>query len=246
LECLGGIATDSPAVAAGTSFAALFVRTADNALWQKTVTGAGAGAWSKLPSGASATGPAAVVTAGDVVHLVVRGTDGAVYHATRRGTTWSGWEGLGGRIEGTPAVAPRTGGGIAIIVRGIDNRIYAKYGDTRAWTGWSGLTGETLSSPAVAWGAQPGRLDVFVAGTGGGLYHNVFLNGAWLGWTRLDALAATARVAAAAGGGRIIVYTTTGGVTSYKQHLGGWRSYKPAPYTCPTCLPRLRSGPTIG
>jgi glucose/arabinose dehydrogenase len=246
LQCLGGTATDSPAVAAGTSFTALFARSADNGLWQRTLTGGGAGAWSRLPSGASATGPAAVVTAGDVVHLVVRGTDGAVYHATRRGTTWSGWEGLGGRIEGTPAVAPRSGGGIAVFARGTDNRIYAKYGDTRAWTGWSGLTGATLSSPAVAWGAQPGRLDLFVAGTGGGLYHNVFLNGAWLGWTRLDALAATARVAAAAGGGRIIVYTTAGGVTSYKQHLGGWRSYKPAPYTCPTCLPRLRSGPTIG
>jgi glucose/arabinose dehydrogenase len=247
LECLGGTATDNPAVAAGTSFAALFVRTADNGLWQRTLTAGGAGAWSRLPiGGASTNGPSAVVTAGDVVHLVVRGTNGAVYHATRRGTTWSAWESLGGGVLGTPAVAPRPGGGIAIFVRGTDNAVYVKYGDTGAWTGWSGMTGATLSSPAVAWGAQPGRLDVFVAGTGGGLYQKVFVNGAWLGWTRLDALAATARVAAAAGGGRIIVYTTAGGVTSYKQHVGGWRSYKPAPYTCPTCLPGPRSGPTIG
>ena len=97
LECIGGTATDNPAVAAGTSFAALFVRTADNGLWQRTLTGSGGGSWSRLPiGGASANGPAAVVTAGNVVHLVVRGTNGAVYHATRRGSTWTAWESLGG------------------------------------------------------------------------------------------------------------------------------------------------------
>jgi glucose/arabinose dehydrogenase len=247
LECLAGTATDAPAVAAGTAFAAVFVRTAGNGLWERTLTASGTGAWSRLPiGGASSNGPSAVVTAGDVVHLVVRGTDGAVYHATRRGTTWSSWENLGGAIYGTPAVAPRPGGGVAIFVRGTDNRIYAKFGDTRVWTGWSGMAGSTLSSPTVAWGAQPGRLDLFAAGTGGGLYHRVFLNGAWLGWGRLDALAASARIAAAAGSGRIIVYTSAGGTTSYKQHVGGWRGYKPAPYTCPTCVPSVHSARTIG
>jgi glucose/arabinose dehydrogenase len=248
LECLGGIATDSPAVAAGSSFAALFVRTADNRLWQRTLTGGGTGVWSPLPiGGASATGPSAVVTSGDVVHLVVRGTNGAVYHAKRRGTTWSGWQGLGGIIEGTPAVAPRPGGGIAIVVRGVDNGIYARFGDTGSWTGWSRLSGATLSSPTLAWGYATGRLDLFVAGTGGGLYQRGFVNGVWGGWIGLDStLPASARIAAAARSGRVILYASAGGTTTYKQWVGRWVGYHPAPYTCTTCLPRARSSAVLG
>jgi glucose/arabinose dehydrogenase len=247
LECLGGTAADSPAVAAGTSFLALFARSADNRLWQRTITSTGTGTWSTLPTGASANGPAAVVTAGDVVHLVVRGTNGVVYHATRRGTTWSGWQTLGGAIYGTPAVAPRPGGGIAIFVRGTDNGIYAKYGDTGKWTGWSRLSGSTLSSPTVAWGYQSGRLDLFVTGTGGGLYQTASINGTWGGWYRLDAtLPASARIAAAARGGRFVVYASTGGVTSYKQYVGTWVGYYPATYTCATCLPARRSAGITG
>jgi glucose/arabinose dehydrogenase/PKD repeat protein len=248
LECLGGAATDNPAVAAGSSFAALFTRTSDNRLWQRTLTASSTGAWSQLPiGGTSANGPAAVVTAGDVVHLVVRGTNGAVYHATRRGATWSTWENLGGGVLGTPAVAPRPGGGIVIIVRGTNNGVYAKYGNTGSWTGWSGLTGTTLSSPTVAWGYGPGRIDLFVAGTGGGLYQKGFANGAWSGWIRLDTtLPASARLAAAARSGRVIVYASAGGATTYKQYVGGWVGYFPAPYTCATCLPGARSGRTSG
>jgi glucose/arabinose dehydrogenase len=248
LECLAGTATDNPAAAAGSSFAALFVRTADDRLWQRTLTGSGTGAWSPLPiGGTSSNGPSAVVTAGDVVHLVIRGTNGAVYHATRRGTAWSGWENLGGGIYGTPAVAPRPGGGIAIFVRGTNNGIYAKYGDTGSWTGWSRLPGETLSSPAVAWGYQTDRLDLFVAGSAGGLYQKVFANGAWSGWYRLDTtLPASARIAAAARSGRVIVYASAEGATSYKQYVGTWVGYNSAPYTCAACLPRARSASTTG
>jgi hypothetical protein len=245
LQCLGGTATDSPAVAAGTSFTALFARTGDNGVWQRTLTSGGTGSWSPLPiGGTSANGPGAVVTAGDVVHLVVRGTNGAVYHATRRGTTWSGWEGLGGGVLGTPAVAPRPGGGIAVFARGTDNGIWAKYGDTGSWTGWSRIPGATATSPTVAWGYTPGRLDLFVAGTGGGLYQNGLVGGTWSGWFHLDStLPASARIAAAARSGRVILYASANGATTYKQYVGRWVGYFPAPYTCTGCLPRLRSTP---
>jgi glucose/arabinose dehydrogenase len=248
LECFGGTATDAPAVAAGSSFVALFLRTADNRLWQRTLAGGGTGAWSTLPiGGASPNGPGAVVTAGDVVHLVVRGTNGAVYHATRRGTTWSSWESLGGAIQGTPAVAVRPGGGIAIFARGANNGVYANFGDTGSWTGWSRLPGETLTSPAVAWGYQAGRLDLFVAGTTGGLYQKAFSNGAWTDWIRLDTtLSASARIAAAARSGRLVVYASAGAATTYKQYVGRWIGYSPAPYTCATCLPPARSGGISG
>jgi hypothetical protein len=85
------------------------------------------------------------------------------------------------------------------------------------------LVGATLSSPTAAWGYQSGRLDLFVAGTGGGLYQKVFAGGRWSGWYRLDAiLPASGRLAAAARSGRVIVYASAGGVTSYKQYVGAW------------------------
>jgi hypothetical protein len=248
LECLGGTATDRPAVAAGSSFVALFARTADNRIWQRTLTASGSGSWSPIPiGGGSSNGPSAVVVSGDVVHVVVRGTNGAVYHATRRGSTWSPWQNLGGAILGSPAVAPRPGGGIAIFARGTDNGILAKYGDTGSWSGWSRFAGGTLSSPTVAWGYRTGRLDVFVAGTSGGLYQNALVNGTWTNWIRLDTtLPASARLAAAARYGRVIVYASTGTGTRYKQFLGRWVGYFPAPYTCASCLPRARSTSTMG
>jgi len=248
LECLGGTATDNPAVAAGTSFAALFVRTADNRLWQRTITSSGTGAWSLLPiGGASPNGPAALVTSGDVVHLVIRGTNGSIYHATRQGTTWSAWENLGGGTLGTPAVAPWPGGKIAILVRTTNNGMYVKYGNTGSWTGWYGMAGATLSNPTVASGYRAGRLDVFVVGTAGGLFQKAFANGAWTSWVQVDStLPASARIAAAARSSRVIVYASVGGTTTYKQYYGKWVGYFPAPYTCATCLPRARSTPTIG
>jgi glucose/arabinose dehydrogenase len=248
LECLGGTATDNPAVAAGTSFVALFVRTADNRVWQRTLTAGGTGSWAPLPAGgASSNGPAAVVTAGDVVHLVVRGTNGAVYHATRRGATWSGWEGLGGGILGTPAVAARPGGGLAIVVRGTNNAIYSNLGDTGSWTGWIRMSGDTRSSPALASGYQAGRLELFVVGSFGGLYQRGLVNGAWGDWIRLDTtLPASARIAAAARSGRVIVYSSDGSATSYNQYVGRWLGYKPAPYTCDSCLPSARSSGIFG
>jgi hypothetical protein len=247
LECHPGlVAADSPAVAGSSSFVALFARTADNLLWQRTLTTTGDGAWSALPiGGTTANGPSAVVTAGDVVHLVVRGTNGAVYHATRRGTTWSKWDNLGGAVLGTPAVAPRPGGGIAIFVRGTNNGLYTMNGDTGSWTGWVRLTGETVSSPTVAWGYKTGQLQLFVAGTGGGLYQRVLTNGVWSTWYRLDTtLPATARLAAAATSGRVIVYASSG-ATTYTQYVGRWIGGRPAPYTCVTCLPAARLSGTI-
>ena len=248
LECLGSAATDNPAVAAGTSFAALFVRTADNRLWERTITASSTGAWSPLPiGGASPNGPSAVVTSGDVVHLVMRGTNGAIYHATRRGTTWSAWENLGGGTLGTPAVAPWPGGKIAIFVRATNNGMYVKYGNTGSWTGWYGMARATLSSPTVASGYRAGRLDVFVAGTAGGLFQRAFTNGAWTAWVHVDStLPASARIAAAARSNRVIVYASAGGATTYKQYYGRWVGYHPAPYTCATCPPRARSTRTIG
>ena len=242
LQCHGGLATDNPAVAVGTGFADLFVHAGDNSIWTRRLTSGGGGAWQALPiGGATFNGPSAVVTSGDVVHLVVRGTNGGLFHARRSGSTWTGWENLGGFIHGTPAVAARPGGGITIVARGGDDAVWERHGDTGAWSGWASLGGVTFSSPTVASGYTPDHLQLFVAGAAGGLWQGNLTNSAWGGWFGVEgSLSASARLAAAATPGRVIVYASEGGVTSYLQYTDRWIGYNPAPYTCASCLPAVR------
>jgi glucose/arabinose dehydrogenase len=240
----GATITDNPAVAQGSGFLALFGRSADNRLWQRNLTTSNNGQWSEIPNGGlSPNGPAAVVTSDNVVHLVVRGTDGAVWHSTRTGTTWSAWESLGGRIHGTPSVVARPGGDLAVAGRGLDDGIWLNYGNTGSWTGWSTVGGRTFSSPALMSGVLGNRLDLFVPGTAGGLWQNETSAGVWTGWRQRDnTLPANARIA---GGGidyKVVLYATVGANTTYTQFVGTWSSYTPAPYTCPTCHPPLTGG----
>ena len=248
LECYSGISAGAPAIGVGSSFIGLFARSADNGLWQRTLTSSSAGAWSRLPAGASSDAPAIVVTSGDVVHMVVRGTTGAVYHATRRGTTWSGWENLGGAIVGSPTVAAWSGGGIAIFGRGTNDGVYARFGDTGLWGAWSRVgTGLTSAPPTVAWGYGTNRLDVFVSGGVSGVYQNTYNGTSWGGWFRRDAtVPAGATLAAAAQPGRVIVYHRSGASTGHLQYLGsgGWVAGTAA-YTCGSCVASARSADTF-
>jgi glucose/arabinose dehydrogenase len=240
----GATITDNPALTHGPGFLALFARSTDSRLWQRTLTSSGNGQWSEIPNGGySPNGPAAVVTSDNVLHLVVRGTDGAVWHSTRTGTSWSAWESVGGTIHGTPSVAVRPGGGLAIAVRGLDDGIWLNYGNTGSWTGWSTVGGRTFSSPALMSGVLGDRLDLFVPGTAGGLWQNQTSGGNWTGWYQRDSsLPANARIA---GGGRdykVVIYATSNGATTYTQFVNTWTPYAPAPYSCSTCHPASTGG----
>jgi glucose/arabinose dehydrogenase len=236
--------TDNPSLAQGTGFLALFARSTDNQLWQRTLTASGNGQWSQLPiGGLSANGPAAIVTPDNVVHLIVRGLDGDVWHASRRGQTWSAWESIGGGMHGTPSVALRPGGGLAIAIRGLDDAIWLNYGNTGSWTGWFTVGGRTLSSPALMSGVVGDRLDLFVPGTAGGLWQNETSGGAWVGWHQRDnSLPASARISGGGRDFRVVLYATTNGTTTYTQFAGTWTRYVPAPYSCPTCHPASTGG----
>ena len=219
----------------------------DNSIWQRTVTSGSQGAWAALPIGGATTdGPSAVVTSGDVVHLVVRGTNGGVFHATRRGTTWSPWENLGGVINGTPAVAVDPGGGIAVVVRGTDDGIWVQHGDTGAWTGWAPLGGRTFSSPTVAWASRRGISSCSWLGPWEGSTRATSrVVGGAAGTSSTPRCRRAARLAAAATSGRVIVYASAGGTTTYRQYTDRWVGYNPAPYTCVTCVPSARAARTV-
>ena len=243
LQCHGGLANDNPALAAGSNFADLFVRAWDNTIWTRKLTSGTSGTWQALPiGGMTFNGPSAVATAGDAVHLVVRGTNGGLFHAVRRGSTWTGWENLGGFIQGTPAVAARPGGGITIVARGGDDGVWERHGDTGAWSGWTPLGGATSSSPTRRVGlsgpttcrsSSPARREACGRATSR---------------TRRGVAGSRSRGRCRRRRGwrprplpaRVIVYVSEGGVTSYLQYADRWIGYNPAAYTCPSCLPAAR------
>jgi len=116
----------------------------------------------------------------------VIGTDSALYHKAWNGSAWqpspTGYESLGGVVEG-PAEAVSWGPNrLDIFVRGTDQGLYHKSWNGSAWgpsvTGYENLGGKIVGKPkAVAWG--PNRLDVFVIGTDHQLYHKAWNGSAW-------------------------------------------------------------------
>lgn len=95
-------------------------------------------------------------------------SDGRVYHRwwdAGAGSSWSGWEDLGGGPFGSRVTAVSWGPGrLDVFAIGIDKAIHHNWFD-RGWGGWESLGGvfQTHTAvSAVSWG--PGRLDVFGLG----------------------------------------------------------------------------------
>jgi hypothetical protein len=73
-------------------------------------------------------------------------------------------------------------------VRGGDARLYHKSWDGAQWSAWQDLGGILTSGPSVASWAS-GRLDVFVRGTDGAVWHKWSSGGTvWSGWDTLGGI----------------------------------------------------------
>jgi hypothetical protein len=99
---------------------------------------------------------------------------------------WSGWEYLGGRLAGKPAVSAWPGR-VDVFVRGTDQALYHSTLGVPGFEALGGMLGPpgTAGQPgwdpaAVSW--APGRIDVFVVGADQALWHRASLNGAWSAW----------------------------------------------------------------
>jgi len=129
---------------------------------------------------------------GKTLDLFIRGADNALYWKHWNGMSWEASTNLHGILTSAPAVTSPSTGVMDVFVRGGDGAVWwdhsADYGKT--WSGWSAPLGGSLSGQtpvnrapaACSWGA--GRLDVFVEGTNGALYHKGY-NGAWSSWQSL-------------------------------------------------------------
>ena len=102
----------------------IFVRGADNQLWQKAWNG---GWLTYFPLGGFLTSSPAVASwAPNRLDVFVRGSDNALYHKSWNGIEWSAYERLGGNLEGAPAAISRGPNLIDVFFRGRDNHLYQK------------------------------------------------------------------------------------------------------------------------
>lgn len=264
LACLGGQATDNPAVVEyGDGQRALFVRVADGRIYQKYLADdyrTLARPWTQVNSAASTNGPAAVFGPDGTFHLFVRGTNGSLYAGFRQSTgTWR-WENLGGQIIGSPS-AVVDGNDILVAATTSTGYVYTRRGRPFAWgpytrivtpiAGTSSLM-TTKSSPALTTGNVTGRVDLFVVSSSYGVVSTSQPgNTQFTTAVRIDRqpLPFDARIAVGEdGGGNVILYASfldrAAGqrLTAYTQYIAGasaWTDYHLAPYACSECAPDL-------
>ena len=263
LACLGGGATDVPAVALGQDGTrAFFVTTASGAVYQRYVTTnySSVGAFTPVNNVATTAGPAAVQTADGQYHLFVRGTNGALYHGFKQSASNSSWrfENLGGQIVGSPT-AIVDGSRILVAAVGTNNSVYTIRGTNFAWGPFTKVVNQvagnsptqimTKTTPALVSNPDTGAITLYAASSTTGLFAiSKSANTAFTGlWYRLDSLLPPdARIAAATNGDDTIVYarfldrpsnTTLTAYTQYLGSVGQWSDYFLAPYTCYNCAP---------
>lgn len=131
--------------------------------------------------------PGPVVSWGsDRLDAFVIGTDRALYHKWWDGSNWgpgvTGYEYMGGVIQGRPEVISWDQNRLDVFVKGTDHALYHKWFDGAGWgpsvTGYEFMGGIIQGHPrVVSW--APNRLDVFVKGTDNALYHKWFDGAGW-------------------------------------------------------------------
>jgi peptidoglycan/xylan/chitin deacetylase (PgdA/CDA1 family) len=181
-QSVGGVLSAAPAVVGGGDGRIdVFVRGTDDSLWTRALPPGGS--WSPWTSlgGWLTTGPAGVYLDAVRLDLYAIGGDHAVWHRTWTGSTWSGWQSVGGQTYVAPTVAPSPqGDGAWVFARGTGNGLYLNPNAAGGGTAWQDLGGVLIDAPAAAGAA--GRVDVVVRGTDTSLWSRLFRNGAWLGW----------------------------------------------------------------
>jgi hypothetical protein len=170
----------------------------------------------------------ATAWAANRLDFFVKGTDNAMYHKWWNGSTWGGYESLGGVLNSAPAAVSWGPNRIDVFAKGTDNALWHKWWSGTAWGGWESLGGVLDSAPcAVSWGAN--RLDIFVKGTDNALWHKWWNGTAWGGWESLGGEITSPPRAVSWGANRLDVFARgTDGAMWHKwwngSAWGGWES----------------------
>ncbi len=73
--------------------------------------------------------------------MVCRGTDNAMYHKWWDGSSWSGFENLGGQLTSAPTICSWASNRLDCFARGTDNQLHHKWWDGSSWSQWETLGG---------------------------------------------------------------------------------------------------------
>ena len=137
-------------------------------------------------------------------------------------------ETLGGITLDRPASTSWAAGRLDVAVQGSNSAVFHAWADgvganatTAPWSSWESLGGIATAGPAMAAWA-PGRLDAFVRGSDGALWHKWF-DGGWSSWESLGGLLTGAPSVAAWSAGRLDVFVVgSDGALWHRAFDGGW------------------------
>lgn len=198
----GGVVGDPAILSWAPGRLDLFVRGADNKLWQRFSTNGG-GTWSGWikpvgDEGVLASGPDVTSRGPGLIDVFVQGTDARMYQRFWDGSRWNGaWLAQGGRpgsgtpdppggVNGTPTAVSPDRVRVETFARDTADHLWQQSWTGSSWTNWfgPGFGPHTLASrpDAASWG--PEHISVFVRGTDGGLYQTIYVNG-WFHFQRL-------------------------------------------------------------
>lgn len=212
---------------------------------------------SERAAAATAGTPVTAATADGSVAVFVRHPNGSLHRRVRDADTgeWRNWVNTGGKAVGNPAVAQNLNGRLEVFVRRADNRLWRQRQSAGGgWGTWQDMgtppnttvagrpvvvaNNNTFSHPnpdsqGRVRGNTDGRLELFVRGGDGGLWHRAQSapNGTgWSPWERLGANRVGNPTAVVTADGRIALFSRTA-----NGHL--WHRAQKHPGTQQTPLP---------
>lgn len=147
-----------------------------------------------------ASPPAASSRQPNLIDLFARSTEGKLLHGGWNGTAWVvDWKTLSSsnvpEIQGTPASTSWDKNRIDVFARGVNNRLLHKgWVSGPGWPPtWEDLDQPRLTTPVINVASSPavasrgaGRLDCFVLGSDGAIWHREVQNAQWKAWKSWD------------------------------------------------------------
>lgn len=146
----------------------MLVRGTDDGLWHRWWVANGWSGWESL-GGTLSSDPDAVSWAEGRIDVFARSTTNQLLHRWFDGTRWLS-ETLPASLLGAPDVAAPAAGRLEVFGLGSGNVVWGTAFVEGSWTPWHEVGGAPTSDPCAV-SSTPGTFDLFVRGTGNGLFH---------------------------------------------------------------------------
>jgi hypothetical protein len=94
-----------------------------------------------------------------------------VLHLAWDGSSWSGWEDLGGLCKEGVGISSLIADRLDCFAVGTDGALWHKAWDESSWSAWRSLGGEIYTAPAVVSPRHINRADIFALGVNRQMLH---------------------------------------------------------------------------